>query len=236
VNTARTVSDTKRAFYDAHTRPINSIYRRVVDELMVEMHLLTVNQHYAYSPIYALGVVTTFDRFMQGYRPETDLDSIFPALCKSVGGDLSKYRQDAEQLVNGLASTTWESFATGKAEGPVGNALKAVSDNTSFKYSRLFAIGLYTLLAKIDPEAAKDKDKLNPILTQLTEMLHFSPERLEKDLEIYRGNLDKMEQAQIAIADQLAADRRRRDQRDQEKAAAAANNSTPADASDVPVE
>ncbi len=73
VSTVRTVSDTKRAFYTLHTRPINSIYRRVVEEMMVEMHLLSVNADFRYDPIYALGVVTTFDRFMLGYRPDTDL-------------------------------------------------------------------------------------------------------------------------------------------------------------------
>jgi len=41
VNNVRTVSDTKRAFYTLHTRPINTIYRRVVEELIVEMHLLS---------------------------------------------------------------------------------------------------------------------------------------------------------------------------------------------------
>ncbi|MFM6586777.1 MAG: photosystem II biogenesis protein Psp29, partial [Microcystis panniformis] len=29
----RTVSDSKRDFYTRHTRPINSVYRRVVEEL-----------------------------------------------------------------------------------------------------------------------------------------------------------------------------------------------------------
>ena len=101
----RTVSDTKRAFYTTHTRPISSIYRRVVEELMVEMHLLSVNTDFQYDSIYALGVVTTFDRFMKGYRPSEDLSSIFSALCKSMNSaDASQYRQDAEALVQTVSS------------------------------------------------------------------------------------------------------------------------------------
>ena len=72
MNNVRTVSETKRTFYSLHTRPINTIYRRVVEELMVEMHLLDVNADFKYDPIYALGVVTTFDRFMEGYKPSED--------------------------------------------------------------------------------------------------------------------------------------------------------------------
>jgi photosystem II biogenesis protein Psp29 len=221
VNTARTVSDAKRAFYNAHTRPINSIYRRIVDELMVEMQLLTVNRHYVYNPIYALGIVTAFDRFMQGYRPEGDLNSIFNALCNCVGGDASKYRQDAARLQESLSNASWEQLGQAVVDGPVGEALKSVANNSTYKYTRLFGIGLYTLLEQVDGEAVKDKDKLATIVAKLTETLHLSGDRLEKDVELYRGNLDKMQQAQQALADTIAADRRRREQREQEKANAA---------------
>ena len=100
----RTVSDTKRAFYTTHTRPISSIYRRVVEELMVEMHLLSVNAEFQYDSIYALGVVTTFDKFMQGYRPHEDLSSIFAALCQAMNGvDANQYRHDAETLLQAIS-------------------------------------------------------------------------------------------------------------------------------------
>lgn len=221
MNTVRTVSDTKRAFYNAHTNPINSIYRRIVDELMVEMHLLTVNQHFVYSPIYALGVVTTFDRFMQGYRPETDINSIFNALCSAVGGNATQYRQDAETLKGSLAGVTWEQLGQATASGAAGDALKAVSHAPQFKYTRLFAIGLYTLMEQIDRAASQDETKRKAILDELAGKLNLSGERLEKDLEIYRGNLDKMAQAQQAIADTIAAERKRREQREQEKSAKA---------------
>jgi photosystem II biogenesis protein Psp29 len=227
VNTVRTVSDTKRAFYRAHTHPINSIYRRVVDELMVEMHLLTVNQHYIYSPIYALGVVTTFDRFMQGYRPEADVASIFSALCAAVDGSASQYRQDAEQLKSSLAGVSWAQLAELAAPGAVGAALKAVNQAPHFKYTRLFAIGLYTLLEQIDPDASQDQTQRLAVLEQLAKRLNLSGDRLEKDLEIYRGNLDKMAQAQQAIADTIAAERKRREQRELDKVAAASGSTAP---------
>lgn len=224
MNTVRTVSDTKRAFYNAHTNPINSIYRRIVDELMVEMHLLTVNQHFVYSPIYALGVVTTFDRFMQGYRPESDVSSIFNALCSAVGGTAQQYRQDAENLTSALAGVTWEQLSQNATSGAAGEALQAVSHAPQFKYTRLFAIGLYTLMEQIDGTASQDETQRKTMLEALAGHLNLSGERLEKDLEIYRGNLDKMAQAQQAIADTIAAERKRREQREQEKAAKTEGN------------
>ncbi len=217
----RTVSDAKRAFYTLHTRPINSVYRRVVDELMVEMHLLTVNSGFVYAPIYALGVVTAYDRFMKGYRPDSDHASIFSALCKSVESDPVQLRSDRDKLVASLDGLTWDSLTNGSVSEELQSEMSAVAGNPKFKYSRLFAIGLYTLLETIDPEKLKDKEALNDVLTKVTSALNLSFDKVQKDLEIYQNNLEKMSAAQIVMADILAADRKKRDQREQEKVARA---------------
>jgi photosystem II biogenesis protein Psp29 len=220
VNNVRTVSETKRAFCQAYTRPINSIYRRVAEELMVEMHLLTVNVTFAYDSIYALGVVTTFDRFMQGYVPESDRAAIFSAICSATGGDVQKFRQDAEQLQ--AQAPTWGNLVSAEVTDPLAAQFKQVSANPKFKYSRLFAIGLYTLLEAADPEAVKVEEKLKDALSQLGQHLNIADEKLQKDLELYRSNIEKMNQAQAALADVVAAERKKRAQRDEAKAAAAA--------------
>ncbi|MBF2049505.1 MAG: photosystem II biogenesis protein Psp29 [Elainella sp. C42_A2020_010] len=215
----RTVSETKRAFYTLHTRPINSIYRRVVDELMVEMHLLSVNADYRYDPIYGLGVVTAFDRFMQGYRPEADKTSIFNALCQALQDDAQKYRRDAEQLQAEAAATSADTFLSQVKQlnmapaGALYDALRGVAGNSSFKYSRLFAIGLYTLLELMDPSLVKDESKRNQALQTLSEALNLSGDKMQKDLELYRSNLDKIAQAQIVLDDILKADRKKKEER-----------------------
>ncbi|MEB3358806.1 MAG: photosystem II biogenesis protein Psp29 [Synechococcales bacterium] len=223
MSNVRTVSDTKRAFYTLHTRPINSIYRRVVEELMVEMHLLSVNADYRYDPIYALGVVTTFDRFMQGYRPEADRLSIFSALCRAIESDPQHYRQDAEQL---QAEATELSAAdlVAKIESlphthdtGIQGHLRAIAENPQFKYSRLFAIGLYTLLESADAEIIKDEKRLDTALQACCQALDLSFDKVKKDLELYRSNLEKIEQARIVLEDMLAAERKKREQREQEK-------------------
>jgi photosystem II biogenesis protein Psp29 len=80
-------------------------------ELLVEMHLLSVNVDFRYDPIYALGVVTSFERFMQGYSPESDKASIFNALCQAVDANSDHYRYEAETLLNeakGLSITDFQ--------------------------------------------------------------------------------------------------------------------------------
>jgi photosystem II biogenesis protein Psp29 len=223
VNNVRTVSDTKRTFYNLHTRPVNTIYRRVVEELMVEMHLLSVNIDFSYNPIYALGVVTTFDRFMEGYQPERDQESIFNALCQAIEKDPQHYRQDAQRL-QAIAKALpvkdligWLSQSTYlDRDADLQAQLQAIANNPNFKYNRLFAIGVFSLLEQSDPELVKDEKQLTEALKAIAAGLHLSDDKLNKDLELYRSNLDKMAQALVVMADMLSADRKKREQRKQQ--------------------
>jgi photosystem II biogenesis protein Psp29 len=225
VNNQTTVSDTKRNFYSQHTRPINSIYRRVVEELMVEMHLLSTNVDFAYNPIYALGVVSSFDRFMASYRPETDKQSIFSALCQSMGGSPDGYRKDAAGVQEFASSMQGQDIvewlAHPKAEGmgkELAGTLNTVASNSKFKYSRLFGIGLFTILEQATPELLKDEKQREAAVIQLGEALHIPTDKVQKDLDAYRSNLDKLIQMEAVMADVIEADRKKREKRAQEKA------------------
>lgn len=229
MNKDRTVSDAKRVFYTLHTRPVNTIYRRVVDELMVEMHLLSVNADFNYNPIYALGVVTAFERFMQGYQPERDKDPIFNALCQSVEDDPQKYRRDAERLgtvaknlpaKDLIAWVLQDTTLDGTSD--LQEQIQAIASNPNFKYSRLFAIGVFTLLELSEPELVKDEKQRVESLKQISTALNVSEDKLNKDLELYRANLEKMAQALITMADMLSAERKKRQQRSQQQGVAAA--------------
>lgn len=224
MNNVRTVSETKRAFYGQHTRPINALYRRVVEELMVEMHLLLVNVDFEYDSIYALGVVSIFDRFMAGYQPEADQQSIYKAIIQSIEGDPDQYRRDAEEvLAAAKALPSIESFKSmvDEAKTSGGDALKGnlhkVISNPKFKYSRLFTTGLYNVIEAIDADALKDKAPREALLNDLAETLGFNSELLIKDIELYRGNLEKMVQAQAVMKDMIEAERKKKAKREQER-------------------
>ena len=218
MNNVRTVSDTKRAFYTIHTRPINSIYRRVVEELMVEMHLLRVNEDFRYDPIFALGVVTSFDRFMQGYRPEQDKISIFNAICRAQESDPGQYQQDAKRLQELVTPKSidelmiWLAQAVSDGGDELQSQLQAIATNPKFKYNRLFAIGLFTLLELADSDLVKDEARLTEVLQQICKSMNLPETKLQKDLELYRSNLEKMIQARKTLEDIQAADRKRRQQ------------------------
>lgn len=245
MNNVRTVSDTKRAFYDQHTRPINAIYRRVVEELMVEMHLLLVNADFNYDSLYALGVVSTYDRFMKGYEPERDREAIYTAIVQAVQGDPAQYRRDAEEVLAAAKSiSSIDAFKSAVAEAKSssgGNALSGnlhkVITNDKFKYSRLFSIGLYNVIEAIDAETLQDKEKRESLMDELAETCGLNADLLKKDVDLYRTNLEKMAQAQEVMKDMIEAEKKKQAKREEDKKkraeakAAEANKPTePADA------
>ncbi|MGB5917249.1 MAG: photosystem II biogenesis protein Psp29 [Phormidesmis sp.] len=225
MNNVRTVSDTKRAFYGQHTRPINAIYRRVIEELMVEMHLLLVNADFNYDSIYALGVVSTYDRFMQGYEPVADRDAMYIAIVQAVKADPAQYRQDAEEVMTAAKSiATLDEFKAlveaAKSEGgsePLKANLHKVISNPKFKYSRLFAIGLYNIAEAVDAEALKAKEKREALFSSLAETFGLNADLLKKDVDLYRSNLEKMVQAQEVMKDMVEAEKKKKAKREEDR-------------------
>jgi photosystem II biogenesis protein Psp29 len=226
VNNLSTVSDAKRKFCELHTRPINSIYRRVVEELLVEMHLLSTNVDFVSDPLYILGVVDSFDRFMASYRPPTEKDSIFNALCRAIDANGDTYRQEAAAVKEFAASMAggdivgWlVSPQVGGAGTKLAEALQTISNNPKFKYTRLFGIGMYTAIEQAAPDVLKDEKQRQEAIVKIAEALKISGDKLQKDVDAYRGNLDKLVQMEAVMADAAEAERKKREQREQEKAA-----------------
>ena len=220
----KTVSDSKRAFYAAYPRPINSIYRRVIEELLVEMHLLSVNADFKSDPIYYLGIVTSFERLMQGYQPESDKEKIFNALCTSTDADPETYKSQAGTLLSFAKDKSTSDLIAWlnnpEAEGDTGyivEPIKAISTNDNFKYSRPFAIGIYTLLEESDSDIVKNQEKRDEVLDTITQNFGISGEKMKKDLDLYRGNLQKMTELLKVIEDVLEASRKKRAKREQDK-------------------
>jgi photosystem II biogenesis protein Psp29 len=232
VTKIRTVSDAKRNFFAHYSRPISSIYRRFVEELLVEMHLLNVNVDFEYDPIFALGIVTSFERFMQGYQPADELPAIFNALCQSVDLNPDQVKQDGSNIAASAHHITldeWVNDAVSdqtSGDNPLLNTLSSIHHRKTFKYSRLFAIGLYTLLADRDPEVKDNEAKRQDYLTKLADSLHISLEKLAKDLDLYRSNLEKVDQLLKVIEDAAEAERKRKEKQAAQAVTAASQPAT----------
>lgn len=199
---------------------------------MVEMHLLAVNVDFHYDPFYGLGVFSGFNRFMQGYRPDQDKESIFDGLCKALQEDPQRYRHDSERLeslarrLSAKELVDWLTLSHSVDEvNDLQEHLRSIAHNPKFKYSRLFAIGLYSLLESADPEMVKDDTQRIQALKQICTALNVPEDKLQKDLDLYRSNLEKMAQARIVMEDALKAERKKREERERAKAVSTTGSS-----------
>ena len=216
MNTVPTVSDTKQAFYRAFPRPITPIYRRSIDELLVETHLLTVNQDFKYDMIFASGWINTFVQFTYRYQPERDRSQIFIALAHALRLDPDQLNKDSEQLEE-LATKHPEAVVkllttleTDVDLEPLTSCVQSIASNPKFKYSRIFAVGLFTLLETCTPDY-KDPEKRQQLLTTIGGKLGIPAEKLIRDHDLYQSSLEKLKQSLQMMDDLVEAERKKRE-------------------------
>jgi len=218
VSAALTVADSKRAFHRAFPHVIGPLYRRMVDELLVELHLLSRQQGFQADPLFAVGLVQVFDGFAKGYRPEAQKELLFAALCGASGFDLGQLRQQHQAALAAMghhsvdAVQQWiEQQGTGAPE-PLAQALASIQ-RPDFHYSRLMAVGLMALLEQAQGADAMDPAALRDYAHDLGAAMGLLRDRLDKDLKLYASNLEKMAQAVELMEETVAAEKRKRERR-----------------------
>lgn len=219
-----TVADSKRAFHQAFPYVIAPLYRRLVDELLVELHLLSRQKGFARDALFATGLTQVFDSFAKGYRPESLQEPLFVALCASAGFDAAEFRRQREAAVQMVGKHSLEEvrgWLSAQGEGapePIAGVLEQVK-RPDFHYSRLFAVGLLSLLQKAQGASSLEPQALRESAHEISATMGLLKERVDKDLSLYAGNLEKMAQAVELMEETVAAERRRRQRQAEELAA-----------------
>lgn len=213
---ALTVADSKRAFHSAFPYVISPLYRRMIDELLVELHLLSRQKGFRTDPLFATGLVQVFDSFSQGYRPEQQREPLFAALCVSSGFDPQELRRLQGEAMEAMGHHSvdevrqWIERQGEGAPPPVAEALASIRRD-DFHYSRLMAVGLLSLLEKAQGADALEPQALRETAHEIGAAMGLLRERLDKDLGLYASNLEKMAQAVELMEETVAAERRRRE-------------------------
>ncbi|MEB3235437.1 MAG: photosystem II biogenesis protein Psp29 [Cyanobacteriota bacterium] len=218
MSAALTVADSKRAFHRAFPYVIGPLYRRMVDELLVELHLLSRQQGFQADALFAVGLVQVFDGFAKGYRPEAQKEPLFAALCAASGFDGTKLRQQHGEALAAMghhsveAVKQWIEQQGQGAPDPLAQTLASIQ-RPDFHYSRLMAVGLMALLEQAQGADAMDPAALRDYAHDLGASMGLLRERLDKDLKLYASNLEKMAQAVELMEETVAAEKRKRERR-----------------------
>ena len=77
--------------------------------------------------------------------------------------------------------------------------LKKDNKDNSY-YSRINAIGIYKLVNEIPSFKNKEEEEIKNEITNISELLGYQYSRVEKDISMYKSNIEKMKQALEIIA------------------------------------
>ena len=183
-----TISESKSDFHKEFPYVIPAIYRKLADELLVELHLLSHQKNFRSNSIFAIGLKEIFNKFTNGYRPSEHISQLFNAICNCNGFNPSELNNLAEQLINNTNSFTNDScikFLT-----------KIKDENKDMNYySRISAIGIYKLTTEF-PYCKSDKTEvIDKEIIEISKILGFNYSRVEKDISMFKSNIEKMKQA-----------------------------------------
>ena len=184
-----TVSDSKKLFHENFPFVIPGLYKRIVDEMLVELNLLNHQNEFTQDFLFCIGLTETFKEFLKGYKPENHLDMLFESLCSSTNFEAKEIKE--------ISQKSQKEFK----DKPLKDILKLLKEKSNSKLypSRILNLGIYLLISNAQDLNEKDESEKNKMISNIFEKLNLSTNKAEKDIGIYKSTISKMEQAKELI-------------------------------------
>ena len=193
-----TVSDSKKLFHEQFPYVIPGLYKRIVDEMLVELNLLNHQNEFKQDFLFSVGLTETFKELMKGYKPEKRLDLLFESLCSSTNFEAS--------VIQEVSQTSLKEFRD-KSSRDILKLLREKS-NPKIYPSRMLNLGIYLLISDSQDFQEKKESEKNKIISDIFEKLNLSIDKAEKDIGIYKSSITKMEQAKELIQELKIKDKK----------------------------
>ena len=194
-----TVSDSKKLFHQQFPYVIPGLYKRIVDEMIVELNLLNHQNDFTQDYLFCVGLTETFKELTKGYKPEKHLDLLFKSLCNSTNfkaNEIMEISQRSQKEYKNKLSK---------------DILKLIQDknNSTLYPSRILNLGIYVLISNSQDFKDKNKSENNKMISEIFDNLSLSSSKAEKDIGIYKSSISKMEQAKELIEELRIKDKKK---------------------------
>ena len=193
-----TVSDSKMLFHELFPYVIPGLYKRIVDEMLVELNLLNHQNEFKQEFLFCVGLTKTFKELMKGYKPEKRLDLLFESLCSSTNFEAN--------VIKEISQKSQKEFKD-KSSKDLLKLLEEKSD-TKIYPSRIVNLGIYLLISDSQDLQEKSEFDKNKMIADIFEKLNLSFDKAEKDIGIYKSSINKMEQAKELIQELKVKDKK----------------------------
>ena len=194
-----TVSDSKKLFHENFPYVIPGLYKRIVDEMLVELNLLNHQNDFTQDYLFCVGLTETFKELTKGYKPEKHLDLLFESLCSSTNfeeKDISEVSQKSQKEFKNKTSN---------------DILKLLIEKSNSKMypSRILNLAIYILISNSQDFKEKDESETSKMISDIFEKLNLSSNKAEKDIGIYKSSISKMQQAKELIEELRTKDKKK---------------------------
>ncbi len=196
-----TVSDSKKLFHQKFPYVIPGLYKRIVDEMLVELNLLNHQNEFMQEHLFCVGLTETFKELMKGYKPEKNLNLLFESLCSSTNFDAKEIKEISQKFQMEFKNKTYE------------DTLKLLIEKSNSKLypSRILNLGIYILILNSQDINDKKESETIKIISDIFDKLNLSSNKAEKDIGIYKSTISKMEQAKELIEELRIKDKKKQD-------------------------
>ena len=194
-----TVSDSKKLFHEQFPFVIPGLYKRIVDEMLVELNLLNHQNEFKQDYLFCIGLTETFIELTNGYKPEKHLDLLFESLCSSTNFEAKEIKK--------ISQETQKEFDDKSSK----DILKLLKEKTNSKIypSRVLNLGMYILMSNAKDFKEKNESEISRMISDFFEKLSLSSDKAEKDIGIYKSSISKMEQAKELIEELKTKEKRK---------------------------
>ncbi len=194
-----TVSDSKKLFHEKFPYVIPGLYKRIVDEMLVELNLLNHQNEFTQDYLFCIGLTETFKELMKGYKPEKHLDLLFESLCSST-------KFEAKEI-NEISKKSQKEFKDKSSKDIL--SLLIEKSNSKLYPSRILNLGIHILISNSKDLQEKNESETNKMTSDIFEKLSLSANKAEKDIGIYKSSISKMEQAKELIEELRIKDKKK---------------------------
>jgi len=194
-----TVSDSKKLFHEKFPYVIPGLYKKIVDEMLVELNLLNHQIEFTQDYLFCIGLTETFKELMKGYKPEKHLDLLFESLCSSTNFEAKEINEISKKSQKELKDKTSKDILK----------LLIEKSNSKLYPSRILNLGIYILISNSQDFKEKNESDKNKMISDIFEKLNLSANKAEKDIGIYKSSISKMEQAKELIEELRIKDKKK---------------------------
>ena len=186
-------------FHEQFPFVIPGLYKRIVDEMLVELNLLKHQNEFSQDYLFCVGLTETFKELTKGYKPEKHLDLLFESLCSSTNFEAKEIKEISQKSQKEFRDKSLKDILK----------LLIEKSNSKLYPSRVLNLGMYILISNSQDFKEKEESEINKMISDYFEKLGLSPQKAEKDIGIYKSSISKMEQAKELIEELRIKDKKK---------------------------